>query len=244
MKVLALIPARAGSKGIPNKNILDLCGHPLLAWSIKAALDAKNITKVVVSTDSSLYAKIALSYGAEVPFIRPAEISGDKSTDYEFVKHAIDHFENSDEHFDLVAHIRPTSPLRDPKVIDRAIDVYEKIESSHTSLRSAHVMSESAYKCFELKKNHNLVPVGFANSGEQNSNLPRQMFPKTYLANGYVDILSVEYIKRAHELHGSRIFGFITEPIFELDEMNDLDLIKLQCKNNNMLEKMFGCKHG
>lgn len=244
MKVLGLIPARKGSKGIFNKNIIDLGGHPLLAWSIKACQKSLNISKVVVSTDSNEYASIAKAYGADVPFLRPNEISQDNSSDYEFVKHAIDFFENLGETYDLIAHIRPTSPLREDNVIDNAIETFNKLSISYTSLRSIHEMSESAYKCFELAEGDSLKPIGLPRSIKIDSNAPRQVFPKTFFANGYVDILRVNHVKRSLELHGDHIYGFRTMPISELDVPGDLDFIRYECEKFNMVDKMFGVLDG
>ena len=124
---VALIPARSGSKGIKNKNILKLNGFPLLAFSIRAALLSKEIDRVIVSTDSKNYKKMALKFGAEVPFLRPKNISGDKSNDYDFVKHALDWFSAEEGIIpSYIVQLRPTTPLRDPKLIDNAIRKFKK----------------------------------------------------------------------------------------------------------------------
>jgi len=148
--IVALIPARSGSKGVPNKNIKLLAGFPLIAYSIKAALKSKLIDRVIVSTDSKEYAEIAREYGAEVPFLRPNEFSGDRATDTQFFKHAIYWFkENEGEVPEYFAHIRPTTPLRNPQVIDAALKSF--MGSDFTALRSVHKMSESSYKSFEIE---------------------------------------------------------------------------------------------
>ena len=120
-KIVALIPARSGSKGVPDKNIRSLGGHPVLEWSIVSCLRSNLIEKTIVSTDSIDYANIAIASGATVPFLRPSSISGDRSTDYEFIDHAISWLEDNDEIPEYIVHIRPTTPFRDPNLIDQAI---------------------------------------------------------------------------------------------------------------------------
>ena len=107
---MCIIPARSGSKSIPHKNIYNLGGHPLIAWSIKAALNAESIDRVIVSTDSEEYKDISIEYGAEVPFLRPKNISEDNSTDLEFFQHVIGVFKETSYNPDLIIHLRPTTP--------------------------------------------------------------------------------------------------------------------------------------
>ena len=113
--VVALIPARSGSKGVANKNLRTLQGKSLLEWSVRAAKESQQITRTVVSTNSNDYANLAKEVGAEVPFLRPESISQDKSSDFEFVKHALDFFDDEGHIPDLIVHLRPTTPFRDPK---------------------------------------------------------------------------------------------------------------------------------
>ena len=236
MKYVALITARSGSKGVVDKNIKELLGHPLIAWSIVACKKSKLVEKVYVSTDSKEYADISKSYGAEVPFLRPADIAKDDSTDFEVFEHAINFFENDKNRIENFVHIRPTTPLRDFKKIDEAISVFNDKKEFASSLRSIHEMSESAYKSFELDQNGNLSSLNKLNSLE-NSNLPRQSFPKTYIANGYVDILQTSTIKKDRSIHGSDIFGFITPVTHEIDTIEDFDYIEWQVQKNPKIFK-------
>ena len=113
MYVLALIPARGGSKGIKMKNIKEFKGKPLIYWSIKLALDCKVVNRVIVSTDNENIKRVAEECGADVPFLRPKEISGDLSTDYEFIKHCLDYLkENGEDEPDIIVQLRPTYPTR------------------------------------------------------------------------------------------------------------------------------------
>ena len=125
--VIAIIPARGGSKGLPGKNIKELCGKPLIAWSIEAGLGCKYIDEVMVTTDSEETARIARKFGASVPFIRPTELASDTATSFDAIKHAIDFYENElDKCFDYIVLLEPTSPLREKGDID---GMFEKIIS-------------------------------------------------------------------------------------------------------------------
>ena len=237
-KIFALIPARAGSKGVPNKNIMELNGHPLLGWSIAAAKKSKLIDRVVVSTDSHEYADIAMLYGAEVPFIRPNEISNDSSTDLEFIEHALDFFRSESNEPDYIAHLRPTTPIRDPDLIDEAIKLLQD-NQEFTSLRSVHKMSESSYKTLEIN-NGILTTLTAFKGGEIDANKPRQSFPDTYQANGYVDILSTSFILKNNEIHGKKILPFITKPAYELDSIEELDYLEYLAANSQcIISKLF-----
>ena len=230
-KNIALIPARSGSKGIKNKNLKQICGRSLLEWSIKAALKSKQVHKVIVSTDSKEYAKYAIEAGAEVPFLRPKEISLDNSTDYEFIEHALDWLSKNDQMPDFIVHLRPTTPLRDPLVIDSAINTFGESQN-RTSLRSVHEMSESSYKNFEINKSGKLVPLGLSNMSIDSLNNARQLFPKTYIANGYVDVLSVKHIISSHSIHGNAVLPFLTPSTCEVDSLDDFEYIDFQVSRN------------
>jgi len=229
-EVVALIPARSGSKGVPNKNVFPLCDIPLIAYSIVAALKSELIDRVIVSTDSEAYANIARHYGAEVPFLRPANISGDKATDTQFFDHAIDWFKVNEGHVPAYfAHLRPTTPLRNPAVIDQAIRTF--IDSDFTALRSCHKMSESSYKTFEIEDNKLKCLCG-GGFNIENANLGRQTYPLTYDANGYIDVVRSELIQSQSIVHGDKVQAFVTERAYEIDEPNDIDFVEFIVKKN------------
>jgi CMP-N,N'-diacetyllegionaminic acid synthase len=120
---IAIIPARGGSKGLPGKNIKDLCGKPLIAWSIESGLDSAYLDKVVVSTDCENIASIAKDYGAKVPFLRPAYLATDTATTFDVVKHVIEYYQDKEKvTYDFVVLLEPTSPLRDAGDIERMIE--------------------------------------------------------------------------------------------------------------------------
>ena len=236
--IVALIPARSGSKGVPNKNILPLAEFPLIAYSIKAALKSKLIDRVIVSTDSEEYATIARKYGAEVPFLRPAELSGDKATDTEFFKHAIDWFKNNEgEVPEYFAHLRPTTPLRNPLVIDAALKSF--IGSHFTALRSAHKMSESSYKSFEIEEDKLKCLCG-GGFDIESANMARQTYPSTYDANGYIDIVRSNMVIQKDLIHGDRVQAFVTDVSYEIDELSDIDFLEyLITKSPELVKRLF-----
>ncbi len=238
--VMAIIPARSGSKGLPDKNIKILAGRPLLAYSIAAAQLTINIQRTIVSTDSEHYASIAREYGAEVPFLRPAEISGDVSSDYEFIKHALNWMkENEGYQPEYLVHLRPTTPLREPRHIDAAIEQMKQNDGA-TALRSVHEMSESTYKTFEIEtgflkcvctESWDIEAVGRA----------RQGYKKTYEGNGYVDIIKSSYVLENCKIHGDRVIAYVTSRVFEADTVEDFDYLEYQVTKDPMLVKrLFG----
>jgi CMP-N-acetylneuraminic acid synthetase len=218
----AIIPARGGSKGVPRKNIKLLKGFPLIAYSIAAAKLSKMIERIIVSTESTEIAAIAQKYGAEVPFLRPVEFAQDQSPDIDFVRHAIDWFEKHETSPpDLFVHLRPTTPLRDPALIDKAIiDIINNKEA--TALRSVHELAEPPQKLFGIKQGY-LVGLFPYETRPEYYNLPRQAFPKAYHPNGYVDIIRTEYVKNNNTLHGLWMIGFVTPFTIEIDKPDDFN---------------------
>jgi CMP-N,N'-diacetyllegionaminic acid synthase len=239
VKVIALVTARSGSKGVPEKNIKNIGGHSLLDWSIKSSLKAQSISNVYLSTDSEVYANIGKECGALVPFLRPKELASDTANDLDVIKHFLSVI---DEKPDALVHIRPTTPLRDPLILNKAIEMFFSKKDELTSLRSVHEMSESAYKSFEVSDRGFLSTIGSVESGDK-ANLPRQAFPKTYVANGYVDVLDPNYILKENKLHGDKIFAFQTPVVTEVDSVEDLEYLEWQItKHPQLLKTVFGDK--
>jgi N-acylneuraminate cytidylyltransferase len=239
VKVFALVTARSGSKGVPDKNIKNIGGHSLLDWSIKSSLKAQSISQVYLSTDSEEYANIGKDSGALVPFLRPKELASDTANDLDVIKHFLSLI---DDNPDALVHIRPTTPLRDPSILDKAIELFFSKKDELTSLRSIHEMSESAYKSFEVNNKGFLSTIGSIESGDK-ANLPRQAFPKTYAANGYVDVLDPNYILRENKLHGDKILAFQTPVVTEVDSFEDLEYLEWQItKHPHLLKTVFGDK--
>jgi N-acylneuraminate cytidylyltransferase len=196
----------------------------MMAYSIAAALKSNLVDRVIVSTDSEEYAEIAEIHGAEVPFIRPIDISGDTSTDIEFFKHAIGWLQENENFVpEYFVHLRPTTPFRDPEVIDCALR--EFMGSDYSALRSCHKMSESSYKTFEIEDSiYKCICNGGTNI--ESTNAARQTYPVTYDANGYIDIVRSEMVNRYSIIHGSKVKAFITNTAYEVDEMGDIDFLE------------------
>lgn len=230
MYVIAIIPARLGSKTIKHKNIKELVGRPLLAFSVVVARRAKLVDRTIVSTDSADYALVAKQYGAEVPFLRPSKFATDMSTDYSFIKHLLDWLESVEQRQpDYLVHLRPTTPLRDPKVVDAAIRALH-LNPNATSLRSVQAMSQSAYKMFEISGQY-LKCVGTGSFNSDTANQPRQQYPITYDANGYVDVLRPSFILENGCVHGTRTKPFITEVVPDIDTVADFEYLRYRCNN-------------
>jgi len=239
-EVLAVIPARSGSKGVVDKNIKLLAGRPMLAYTIAVALLTPSITRVIVSTDSERYADMAMEYGAEVPFLRPAELSQDLSTDYDVMKHLLDWLQEKEDGYpEYLVHLRPTTPLRDPIHIEKAIRAFMQSDSS-TALRSVHKMSESAYKTFEIEHDY-LKCVGSGSFELDAANRPRQSFSDTFHGNGYVDILRASYILQEKKIHGDRVMAYVTPHASEVDSIEDFGYLEYTLERHpEIRDKIFG----
>ena len=222
MKVVALIPARSGSKSVPNKNIRLLGNHPLVAYSIAAAKLANGIDSVIVSTDSEEYAMIARKYGARAPFLRPPEISGDNSTDNEWIQHVLNWMQNNEGYIpSFLIHLRPTTPLREIKIIENAIRYMMK-NATATALRSAHKTHLTPYKMFRLDGEY-MKPFLNYEGVKEFYNLPRQIFEDAYIPNGYVDIIRPSVFINTGLLHGDKIKLWETEAVPDIDTIADFN---------------------
>lgn len=220
--VWALIPARSGSKGIKDKNIIDFKGKPLLAHSIEQALESRYVDAVYVSTDSEKYAHIAKSYGARVPFLRPAEISGDFSTDFEVFSHFTSYHANLGTPLpELIVHLRPTYPTRRVEELDEAILFFADRFDQADSLRSVIEAPETPYKMWK-KDGDFLKPLLTLPDIAEPYNMPRQKLPKVYFQNACIDIVKTTTILEKESMTGSRIL------MFEMDrhEFNDIDVLE------------------
>lgn len=230
--IYGIIPARSGSKGVSGKNIKLLGGYPLIAYAIAAAKMAKNISRTIVSTDSAEIASIARKYGAEAPFLRPVEFSGDKSPDIDFVLHAINWFqENEKKALDYFVHLRPTTPLREPAIIDQAIQEIINCAEA-TSLRSGHPAAESPFKWFFRDEQGYFKGLLSGYSNDQ-INAPRQSFATVYIPDGYVDVLKVSFIRDSHSLYGNKMIGFISPVCTEVDTIKGFEFLEYELKNSN-----------
>ena len=240
MSVVAVIPARGGSKGVPKKNIALLGGYPLIAYSIIAAKLCPSIERAVVSTDSQEIADIARQFGADVPFLRPAQFAGDKSTDAEVFAHAVQWFQlNEGVAPGLMVQLRPTTPLRDPLQIEQALMGLQKNPQA-TGLRSAHQFPEPPHKMFQLTADGYFEGFFPDDPRPEYYNLPRQMLPKAYYPNGYVDIIKTDQFMKSHSLYGQKILGFVTPMTIEVDVPEDFEYLEWEIakKGCRLLESL------
>ena len=229
---IAIIPARSGSKGIKDKNLADLCGYPLISYSIAAAKLANKIARVLISTDSDNYAEIARRYGAEVPFLRPVELSGDTSTDRDFMLHAMQWVQSNEGHTpEYWVHLRPTTPLRDPAQIDLAIQALINFPKA-TALRSAHITPESPFKWFRRNEAGFLTGLTSDDTFLDKFNLARQSFPQVYIPDGYVDVVKSSFIMNSEFFHGDKVLAFESPFCTEVDSLDELELLDFQLRKH------------
>jgi len=219
LQVLALTPARGGSKGVPRKNIRRFGGHPLLAWSIAAGHHARLVDRVIVSTDDEEIAGVAISYGAEVPFLRPAKLAGDATPDFPVFQHALDWLEvNEGYRPDIVVHLRPTSPVRPVGLVDEAVEALLS-GGNADSVRSVTRPAQNPYKMWTVSRG-DLKPLIASNLHEP-YNAPRQSLPETYWQTGHVDVFWRSVVRRKHSLTGDRIRPVMVASryAFDLDDL-------------------------
>lgn len=217
-EVLALIPARGGSKSVPRKNIKPLMGKPMIAWAIEHALSSRHITRVIVTTDDSEIADIALAYGAEVPFLRPAEYAHDLSVDLEYHRHALEWLQDHENYLpSMVINLRPTPPARRPEIIDHAIELFAA-HPEIDSLRSVHLAAASPFKMWTIDGQGYMHPVLSLPGVVEPYNQPRQLLPLVYWQDGYIDITRPQVILKQNSCTGRIIMPFIIDdPAADVD---------------------------
>ena len=210
-EVLALIPARGGSKSIPRKNIRSFAGHPLIAYSIAAGRAAATVTRVIVSTDDEQIAEICRQYGAETPFLRPEEFSQDHTPDLPVFQHALRWLtEHEDYHPEIVVQLRPTSPLRRVAHIDQAI--YRLLENPQAdAVRTVCVPFQNPFKMWRIAPDGFMFPLMQTGHPEP-YNQPRQGLPEVYWQTGYVDAAWADTILKKNSMTGERILPLVIDP--------------------------------
>ena len=219
VKIISIIPARSGSKRIKDKNIKKYKGTPLLSHSIKHSLKSKYIQRTIVSTDSKKYAKIAIKYGAEVPFLRPKKISKDRSTDLECFIHCLNFLKDKENYIpDIIVHLRPTYPIREKNLIDNCIKLLIKKNTFH-SLRTICVSEDPIEKMWYKKKDNSIYnPI---TKNNQNHSVSTQSLKQTYHQNSCVDVLRVKYTILKNRIAGQKILGYEMSHNFDIDTIKD-----------------------
>jgi CMP-N-acetylneuraminic acid synthetase len=220
--IVALIPARSGSKRVPDKNIRSLAGHPLIAYSIAAALQSKIFKRVIVSTDSERYADIARHYGAEVPFLRPAEIAGDTSPDIEWVAYTLTQLRNNGQDYEYFSILRPTSPFRLPDTIQRAWQEFLAQEGVD-SLRAVEKCQQHPGKMWVVRGNRMmpLLPNGPTEQPWHSSQYPS--LPEVYVQNASLEIARAQVVFEQKTIAGNVLMPFFTNNFEGFDVNSNYD---------------------
>ena len=216
MKNIAIIPARSGSKGLKDKNIKELSGRPLLYYTIEAALKSNKFDKVMVSTDSLLYAEIAKKYGAEVPFLRSRNTSDDSASSWSVVEEVVSKYEAQGENFDSFCLLQPTSPLRTAEDIVTAYDLYEN--KATLAVVSVCEAEHSPLWCGHLPEDLELS--GFV---RDEGNKRRQDIEKFYRINGAIYIVNIEQFKKSQFLYQKGSFAYIMPQSRSVDIDTEMD---------------------
>jgi YrbI family 3-deoxy-D-manno-octulosonate 8-phosphate phosphatase len=220
--VVAIVPARGGSKSIPRKNIRLLGGVPLLAYSIEAGRTARAVDRVIVSTDDEEIATIARRHGAEVPFMRPASLGEDATPDLPVFQHALQWLAEHDAwRPEIVVQLRPTSPLRPPDCVDAAIRLLRQ-DRMVDSVRGVTLASQNPYKMWHLQSGGLIVPLLETQEPEP-YNRPRQELQATYWQSGHVDAIWASTIRKEASMSGTRIKGLVLDSAYACDIDTDAD---------------------
>ncbi len=223
-EILALIPARGGSKGIPRKNIRSFSGSPLIAWSIAAARQSEKVSRVIVSTDDEEIAAVARAWGAETPFMRPAEFAQDKSTDLPVFEHALKWLaENEGYHPDVVIQLRPTSPIRPKDCVDAAVGILLDHPDAD-SVRGVVPAGQNPHKMWTISvEDEAMIPLLEVPGLDEPYNAPRQILPPVYWQTGHIDAIRASVILEKGSMSGRNIYPLLIDPKFtvDLDSLND-----------------------
>ena len=239
VEILAIVPARGGSKGIPKKNLYPLAGKPLIVWTIEAALATKAITRVIVVTDSEEIAAVAREAGADIPFMEPAELATDTSSDLSFFEYTLAELKKREGYEpDLVVHLWPTSPYRDPSHIDEAIRLLIGNPEAD-AVRSVTIPPQTPFKMWRRDKGPFLAPIldeafsDFYAVQPHPHTQPRQTLPEVLVQTGYLAILRRSVITEQHLMFGERTLPFYHDPATytEFDSLKDLMHAEYVLKN-------------
>lgn len=228
-EVLAIIPARGGSKGIPHKNIRKFAGYPLIAYSIAAGLQAQTVTRVILSTDDPEIAEVGRKWGADVPFMRPAEFAQDNTTDLPVFEHALKWLaEHEGYHPDVVVQLRPTSPIRPVGLVDEAVRLL-LAHPEADSVRGVVPAGQNPHKMWKIDpqsgRMRNLLDVpGIA----EPYNAPRQILPPVYWQTGHIDAIRPAAILEKHSMSGDVILPVMIDPLYTVDIDNRSDWKKYE----------------
>jgi len=220
--IVALIPARAGSKRVPDKNIRPLAGHPVIAYTIAAAAESGIFSDVIVSTDSEHYAEIVKYYGAEVPFLRPQKLAGDQSPDIEWLAYTLDRLQADGRRYDCFSILRPTSPFRLPETIQRAWHDFST-QTGVDSLRAVEKCTQHPGKMWVVrgKRMTPLLPLGPPEQPWHSSQYPS--LPEIYVQNASLEIAWSRVVMEDRTIAGNVVMPFLTTGHEGFDVNNEYD---------------------
>ena len=218
-RVLAYIPARSGSKGIKDKNIIDLCGKPLIAYTIEAARQSKYIDRLIVSTDSAEYASVARKYGAEIPFLRPVELATDTSPEMHTTLHLMEWLEKESlAAFDIIIRLQGTSPLRTAEDLDAALELFITEEAESVISVCECLVTPLWMNTLPADHSmHNFIP-------EEIRKKNRQELPTYYQLNGAIFIANWKFIREQKSWFSGKCYAYIMPQERSVDIDNSLDL--------------------
>lgn len=235
-KVICIIPARKGSKGLKNKNIKKLKNIPLIAWSILVAKKCKMIDEIIVSTDSKKISKIAKKYGAKVPFLRPSNLATDKSSSFEVLKHAINFYKKKKVFFDYVLLLEPTSPLRDYKDVNLCLKkvLKNKIDAMVSVTK---VINQHPSFLYSLKKNNFLVPYL---KNKKKLYVRRQDINSLYYLEGSIYISKTSSLLKKRTFYHEKTQAFTVDKwkSLEIDDIDDFNLAQFYTRRLNILKNL------
>jgi len=217
-EVLAIVPARGGSKGIPHKNIRPFAGYPLIAYSIAAGLQSETVTRVIVTTDSGEIAEVARQFGSETPFLRPAELAGDRTLDLPVFQHTLTWLaEHENYHPEVVVHLRPTTPLRPPDLVDRAVRMLLEHPEAD-SVRGLTPAHQNPFKMWMMDDEEKPIrPLMTVPGIDEPYNAPRQILPSAYVHTGLIDIIRTATILKLNSMSGRTILPILFDPACSAD---------------------------
>jgi YrbI family 3-deoxy-D-manno-octulosonate 8-phosphate phosphatase len=217
-EVLAIIPARGGSKGIPRKNIRPFAGYPLIAYSIAAGLQAATVTRAIVSTDDEEIAEVARRFGAETPFLRPAELAGDRTLDLPVFQHALSWLaEHESYHPEVIVQLRPTTPLRPPDLVDRAVHILLEHPAAD-SVRGLTPAHQNPFKMWLMDgEDRPIRPLTTVPGIEEPYNAPRQVLPTAYAHTGLIDVIRLATILELNSMSGKTILPVMFDSGYDID---------------------------
>lgn len=216
-EILAVIPARGNSKSIPRKNIREFAGHPLIAFSIAAAKQSDLVTRVIVSTDDPEIAEISRKYGAEVPFMRPANIAEDATLDLPVFEHALKWLKENEKYSpDVVIQLRPTSPIRPVGMVDEAVRLLLDHPEAD-SVRGVVVSGQNPFKMWKFDPHGVMQPLLEVDGIREPFNAPRQDLPQTYWQTGHIDAIRPRSILEKGSISGDVILPLLVDPVYTVD---------------------------